>query len=192
MFIFLIVIFPCLLHAQVNSFIAFGSSHGIELKYKSIPGFHIGGYLEFPTFWKLKLQTGLEVNQFSMDRDMLIVEYLGGQQHLYRDGSVSEYNFIELPIILAKDFLIKDNSYFIIQTGCYVSLFTGGKATLRTDTGYADYLLVPTESDLIGGGLLLGTGFKVGRTYIGLEGNLNLPDGRKPITIFKTKFTVNL
>lgn len=173
-------------NAQLKSYVVFGSSHGIELREHPVPGYHFGAMIEMPAFLSLKFSTGLEANQIKMNR-------YASQSHndIEYDGSFSEYNYIELPFILTKNFFKNDTGFFM-SLGGYASLFSGGQTLLRTDTGYADYISLPSRTNLLGCGLSVSSGIRVNKILLGIEGNLNLPDGRKSTVVLKTKFAVYL
>jgi hypothetical protein len=178
-------------NAQLKSYVVFGSSHGIELKHRSMPGYHFGAMIEMPAFLSLNFQTGLEINQVKMDKDEFNVHYSDNQMYIFNDGSVSEYNYIEVPLILTKNFFKGDTGFFM-SLGGYASLFSGGQTLLRTDTNYADYISLPSRTNLLGCGLSVSSGIRVNKILLGIEGNLNLPDGRKSTVVLKTKFAVYL
>lgn len=190
--IYLFLSFSVLSQAQVNCYLTGGSSHGLEAKNNSIPGFNFGAILDFTLAKKFSLQTGVQINNLKMERSLLTSEYVVNQLNTYDFGSIAEYNFIEIPISLSNSYKLSSSLNLKFNTGLYLSVFTGGTTLLRTSTGQANYATVSTNSDLIGGGFLIGSGLEINKLYFGIEGNANIPDGNKSIFVLKTKFAIRL
>jgi len=190
--IYLILSISLLSQAQVNCYLTGGSSHGIEAKNNSILSYNVGALLDIPLSKKLCLQTGMQINNLKMERDRLTSKYIVNQLNIYDFGSIAEYNFIEIPFSLSNSFKLGSNLNFKFNTGLYLSIFAGGNTLLRSSIGHANYATVSTNSNLIGGGFLIGSGLEINKLYFGIEGDANIPDGNKSIFVLKTKFAIRL
>ena len=180
------------LNAQVCSYITVGTSHGIDLNANSLPGFNAGYLIGIPLSNNWNLQTGMQFNSMKIDNNWSTSEIIGGQSITFDHGRVMDFNFIELPVSIALKIPFSGKSSFICNAGTYFSVYTGGKTLLRSSNGFADYALIRTYSDPFGIGIMSGVGVELNKIFVGIEGNLNLPDGFKPDGVIKTKLGIKL
>jgi hypothetical protein len=179
-------------NAQVSCYLMGGTSHGIDLNATSQSGFNLGALVDFPLSKSWSFQTGLNFNSFSIDSNWEVLEYVVNQTISFDGGVLSNYRFLEIPIAISTNIKLSDKSKLKFNTGGYFSIFTGGSSLYRSSKGYSDYVLLPTYSSAVGGGFLIGTGLEINKLYLGVEANLNISDGYKPITVLKTKIGIRL
>jgi hypothetical protein len=180
------------LNAQVYSYLTVGTSHGIDLNASSLPGFNAGYLIGIPFNKTWSLQTGMQFNSMKIDNNWSTSEVIGGQTLTFDLGRVAAFNFIELPVAVALKIPFFGGNSFVCNAGTYFSVFTGGETLLRSSSGFTDYALIRTYADPFGVGLMLGVGVDLNKFFVGIEGNLNLPDGYKPDGVIKTKLGIKL
>jgi len=162
------------------------------LSSKTQPGFNLGAIIDlrFSKIWSF--QTGLNINKVSLDSNWGLSKYVANQSIFFDAGKLSNFSFLEIPATISSKIILSENSNLKFNTGGYLSIFTGGSSLYRSSKGYSDYVLLPSYSQPIGGGFLFGTGIEINKIYLGVEANLNIPDGYKPLTIVKTNLGIRL
>jgi len=190
---YIFIFFLCIttfIHAQVSCYIIGGSSHSFDLNTSSLPGFNLGTIVDYPISKTWSFETGLNFNHVSIDSNWEVLEYVVDKTVKFNGGQISNFSFLEIPATITSTIILSEKSMLKFNAGGYFSIFTGGSSLYRSSTGYSDYVLQPTYSDPVGGGILLGTGIEINKLYFGIEGNLNIPDGYKPISVIKTKLGI--
>ncbi len=165
-----------------------GSTHSINLDTKSQPGFNLGAIFDFPFSKAWSFQTGLTYNSFTIDSNWEVIQHVVNQDMSFDGGSLSNFTFLELPVSLSTGISLSENSQIKFNSGVYFSIFTGGSSLYRSTK--ADNVILPTYSNPVGGGFLIGTGLEINHLYLGVEGNINIPDGYKSNYVLKTKLGV--
>lgn len=178
--------------AQVNTFILGGSSYAIDVNASTQPGFNLGAFVDLPFSKSWSFQSGLNFNSVSTDSKWEVLEYVVDKMVSFDGGKLSNYTFLELPASISTSINLSEKSKLKFNAGGYFSIFTGGSSLYRSSIGYSNYVLQPTYSYPIGGGLIFGTGLEINKLYLGVEANFNIPDGYKPNTVIKTKIGIKL
>ncbi|MDD4992800.1 MAG: outer membrane beta-barrel protein [Paludibacter sp.] len=178
--------------AQVSCYLTGGSSHGIDLNANSQPGFNLGAIVDLPFSKAWSFQTGLNFNSVSIDSNWEVLEYVVNKTVSFDGGKLSNFSFLEIPAVISSNIKLSEKSKLKFNAGGYFSIFTGGSSLYRSSKGYSDYVLLPTYSYPVGGGILFGTGIEINKLYLGVEANFNIPDGYKPNTVLKTKIGIRL
>lgn len=181
---------PLLSNAQVSSYIIGGTSHGIMIGEVTQPGYNFGVMFDFPFSKSWSFQTGLNYNSVTSDDNMSILEYVVNHSETFDAGKLSNFTFLEIPAAISTNIRLSEKSKMRFNAGGYFSIFTGGSSLYRTSNGYSEYVVLPTYSFPIGGGFLFGTGIEINNIYLGLEANVNIPDGYKPISVLKSKLGI--
>jgi len=178
-------------NAQVNCYIVGGSSHAIDLSVNTQPGFNLGAIIDLPFSKAWSFQTGLNYNYISADNNWEVLEYVVNQTVSFDGGVLSNYSFLEIPASISTGIKLSERSKLKFNLGGYFSIFTGGKSLYRSSDGYSKYVLLPTWTDPVGGGFLVGTGFEINKIYLGVELNYS-PESYNPNTVIKTKLGIKL
>lgn len=189
-FIFFLSI-SLIVNAQVDCYIVGGTSHAIDLNANTQPGFNLGAVINLPFSKVGSFQTGLNYNFISTDSNWTTSEFVVDQMVDFDSGVLSNYSFIELPASITFGIKLSERSKLKFNLGGYFSIFTGGKSLYRSSEGYSKYVLLPTWTDPVGGGFLVGTGFEINKIYLGLEVNYS-PESYNPNTVIKTKLGIKL
>jgi len=180
-----------LLNAQVDCFIVGGTSHAINVYHSTQPGFNLGAVIDLPFSQTWSLQTGLNYNFISTDSNRPTSKLVLNQMVDFDSGVLYNYSFLEIPASITTGIKLSERSKLKFNLGGYFSIFTGGKSLYRSSYGYSKYVLLPTWTNPLGGGFLIGSGFEINKIYIGLELNYS-PESYNPNTVIKTKLGIKL
>ena len=180
-----------LANAQVDCYITGGTSHAINVYHSTQPGFNLGAVIDLPFSKVWSLQTGLNYNFVSTDSNWPTSELVVDRMVSFDSGVLYKYSFIELPASISAGIKLSESSKLKFNLGGYFSIFTGGKSLYRSSEGYSKYVLLPTWTDPVGGGFLVGTGFEINKIYLGVELNYS-PESYNPNTVIKTKLGIKL
>jgi hypothetical protein len=180
-----------LVNAQVDCYIVGGTSHAINVYHSTQPGFNLGAIVNLPFSKAWGFQTGLNYNFVSTDSNRPTSKLVVNKMVDFDGGVLYNYSFIELPASITAGIKLSERSKLKFNLGGYFSIFTGGKSLYRSSDGYSKYVLLPTWTDPVGGGFLVGTGFEINKIYLGVELNYS-PESYNPNTVIKTKLGIRL
>lgn len=180
-----------ILTAQVDCYIAGGTSNAINVYHSTQPGFNLGAVVDLPFSKTWSFQTGINYNFVSTDSNRATSKFVVDQMVDFDSGVLYNYSFIEIPASITTGIKLSERSKLKFNLGGYFSVFTGGKSLYRSSNGYSKYVLLPTWTDPVGGGFLVGTGFEINNIYLGMEVNYS-PESYNPNTVIKTKLGIKL
>ena len=178
-------------NAQEECYIVGGTSHAINLYHSAQPGFNLGAIVNLPFSKVWSFQSGLNYNFISTDSNRPTSKLVLDRMVDFDSGVLYNYSFIELPASIAAGIKLSEKSKLKFNFGGYFSIFTGGKSLYRSSDGYSKYVLLPTWTDPVGGGFLVGIGFEINQIYLGVEVNYS-PESYNPNTVIKTKLGIKL
>lgn len=152
-----------LVNAQVDCYITGGTSHAINVYHSTQPGFNLGAVIDLPFSKSWSFQSGLNYNFISTDSNRPTSKLVLDRMVDFDGGVLYNYSFIELPVSITAGIKLSERSKLKFNLGGYFSIFTGGKSLYRSSDGYSKYVLLPTWTDPVGGGFLVGTGFEINK-----------------------------